>query len=234
MQKNNMILLTFVSMICALFAFGCVSADFFDDFSQEDYEARGWSGRLLFGKPDLEYLYPMPDRLSIHMPDYNTAIYLLNENTNTDDSTVEVTFENVFSRHGEVGIVCRYHEDGWYELRAVLSGQYAGSYALYRYDGSLRAKNKNPFVSLHPDQDRFYTMDINVGRNEQNTFKMVCEGEKIRIFINGNEQDPPWNKEFWAKEYKDGLNGFSVWTETPYGLAQIDAINFRSLFDDAE
>ena len=71
MQKNNMILLTFVSMICTLFAFGCVSADFIDDFSQEDYEARGWSGRLLFGKPDLEYLYPMPDRLSIHMPDLN-------------------------------------------------------------------------------------------------------------------------------------------------------------------
>lgn len=231
MQKNRIVFVFIFSLISALSAFVCVSADFTDNFSEMDHVERGWYSRLLFGKPGLDYLYFLPDRLSIHMPDYNTAIYLLNENTNTDDSSVEVTVENVFSSHGEVGVVCRYHDYGWYELRVTLSGQYAGSYALYRYDEALRAEKKNPFVSLHPNLDRFYTKDIKVGRNVQNTFKMVCEGEKIRIFINGKEQNPPWNQEFWAREYADGMNGFSVWTETPYGLAQIDAINFRSLFE---
>ena len=231
MQKNRIVFVFIFSLILALSAFACVSADFTDDFSEMDRVERGWYSRLLFGKPGMDYLYFLPDRLSIHMPDYNTAIYLLNENTNTDDSSVEVTVENVFSSHGEVGVVCRYHDYGWYELRVTLSGQYAGSYALYRYDESLRAEKKNPFVSLHPNLDRFFTKDIKVGRNVQNTFKMVCEGEKIRIFINGKEQNHPWNQEFWAREYADGMNGFSVWTETPYGLAQIDAINFRSLFE---
>lgn len=232
MNKKRISFILFISLIFTLSAFLSVSADFTDDFSGMDLEERGWNSRLLFGKPELDYLYPMPDRLSVHMPDYNTAVYLLNENTFTNDSSVEVTFENVFSSHGEVGVVCRYHDYGWYELRVTLSGQYAGSYALYRYDEALRAEKKNPFVSLHPDLDRFYTKDIKVGWNAQNTVRMTCEGEKIRIFINGKEQAALWNHEFWAREYADGLSGFSVWTERPYGMAQIDAVNFRSLFEE--
>ena len=219
-------------LLFVLSAAVCVSADFTEDFSDENYEARGWYSNLLFGRPGLDYLFPQEDRLSIHMPDYNTAIYMLNENTAADDSSVELSVEHVFSRHGEVGLICRYHDYGWYELRITLSGQNAGSYALYRYDKELKAENKNPFVSLHPDLERLYTKDIKVGRNAQNTFKMICEGEKIRIFINGIEQNSPWNNKYLAKEYTDGLSGFSVWTVTPYGKAQIDMLNFRALFGE--
>ena len=210
----------------------CVSADFTDDFSSPDSAAAGWSFDLLYGRPNLDYLYPQPDRLSLHLPDYNTAIYMTNENTFSDDSTVELTIENVFSRHSEVGLVCRSNESGWYELRVTLSGQYAGSYTLYRYEKALKDEGKNPFVLLVPEFDRFYTRDIKVGRQSQNTFKMICEADQIRVFINGKEQTPPWNNIFWAKEYASGINGFSVRTESPYGNAQIDILEFRSLFEE--
>lgn len=232
-MRNKLLLLSLVFVLALI---PCVrlnvSADFTDDFSDNDYRANGWETRLLFGKPSLDIIFPSEGRLSFHMPDYNTAIYMLNQGTESQDSTVEVTFENVFSAHGEVGLICRYHEDSWYELRAVLSGQYAGSYKLYKYDAALLAEKKNPFVSLHPDLERFYTRDIKVGRNAKNTISMICEGETIRILINGNEQKHLWNEELKLKEYTDGINGFSVWTETPYGLAQIDALNFRSFFEN--
>lgn len=232
MQKKSFILSFLLLMIVILSGTICVSADFSDDFSDADYAARGWTFDLLFGRPSLDYFYPQSDRLSLHLPDYNTAIYMMNGNTNSDDSTVELTVENVFSRHSEVGLVCRSNESGWYELRVTLSGQYAGSYSLYRYEKALKAEGKNPFVLLVPEFDRFYSRDIKVGKQAQNTFKMICEGNLIRVFINGNEQTPPWNNNFWAKEYANGTNGFSVWTETPHGNAQIDILNFRSLFEE--
>ena len=230
MKKSALIFLITV-FVCVLTVM-TASADFKDDFTDTDHAANGWRERLLFGMPGTEYLFPEEGKLSIHMPDYNTALYLLNENTDAADSTVELTIDHVFSRHAEVGLICRYHEDGWYELRAALSGQYAGSFILYRYDEALKAEGKNPFVSLHPEMLRYYTKDIKIGRNAQNTFKMICEEDEIRILINGKEQASPWNGKFAADVWTDGLSGFSVWSEKPYALAQIDALNFRAFFEE--
>lgn len=231
-MKNKFIFLTFV-MVCVLAVFLCASADFSDDFSQKDPASNGWESRLLFGMPDLDYIFPSDDRISFHMPNYNTAIYLINPKTQASDSTVEVTFENVFSSLAEFGLICRSNEAGWYEFRVILTGYNAGGYAVYRYDKALREEGKNPFVSLHPKTDLFYTEDIKLGFNAQNTLKMTCEGDEIRIFINGKEQAPLWNSRFYAREYQEGTSGFSVWSQkTKYGVARIDVLNFRSVFDE--
>ena len=73
----------------------------------------------------------------MHMPDYDTALYFVNENTFAEDSSVEATFENVYSSNSQYGVVCRYQDYGWYEFRIVVSGEWAGTYTVYKYDQYL-------------------------------------------------------------------------------------------------
>ena len=227
MNKQKSILLFVICIM--MFAVSGVSADFTDDFSDENYAANGWNSELLFGKPELEYIYPGNNMLTFRYPDYNTAINMINQNTMAEDSAVEVSFENVYSNHGEFGVICRSNEKGWYELRVYLSGFEAGSYAVYRYDKELKNEKKNPYVCLHPLQDRIYTKSLKTGINAKNTLKMLCEGDEIRIFINGNEMHPIQYSRLYAREYQSGLSGFSVWTSRPYGYAEINVTGFRTL-----
>lgn len=227
MRKNLLFFVLFILCLSTL----AVSADFTDDFSDIDYAANGWNSELMFGKPDLDYIFPGRRMLSFRLPDYNTAVYMLNKNTLAEDSAVEVSFENVFSNNGEFGIVCRAQEDGWYELRIYLSGPEAGSYAVYRYETALREEGKNPFVCLHPTLNHIYTRSLKTGINAKNTVKMLCEGDEIRIYINGNEMKPFRNSRFYAGEFQTGLSGFSVWTQGPRNDAEINVTSFRSIFE---
>ena len=231
MVKQKVLFVFGFVLILLCSAVFCDSADFSDDFSDVDYAGNGWNADLMFGKPNLDYIFPGRRMLSFRLPDYNTAVYMLNENTWAEDSAVEVSFENVFSNHGEFGIVCRAQEDGWYELRIYLSGPEAGSYAVYRYETALREEGKNPFVCLHPTMDHIYTRALKTGNYAQNTIKMLCEGDEIRIFINGKEHQPFRNSQLKAEEFQNGQSGFSVWTQRPFGDAEINVTSFRSIFE---
>ncbi len=232
MNKPKFLLFFIFAACVMLFSVLSVSADFTDDFSDVNYAGNGWTSELMFGKPDLEYVFPGRRMLTFRFPDYNTAVYMMNQNTMAEDSAVEVSFENVYSNHGEFGVVCRSNEKGWYELRIYLSGFEAGSYAVYRYDKALREEKENPFVSLHPLQDRIYTKSLKTGINAKNTVKMLCEGDEIRVFINGNEMHPVQNGRLYAGEYRSGLSGFSVWTSGPRAYAEINVTGFRDVFEN--
>ena len=209
------------------------SADFKDDFSDMDYASNGWYYNVLLGKTNTDYLVPERRRISFHLPDYDTAIYTLNDNTFAEDQTVEVTFENVYSNNVQYGVVCRYHDYGWYEFRIVVSGENAGSYVVYKYDQYLKDQGKTPYVILHPGMDRYYSYDIKLGLNVKNTLKMSCEGDEFRIWINGNEQFPIKNGRLHDSDFEDGEAGFTIWNQRPGGgQAQIDITKFNAEFDE--
>lgn len=220
---------TLVFVLVCLFAVSLsVSADYDDNFTDMDYESNGWYKYILLGKTNSDYVYPVRKRISFRMPDYDTAMYFLNDNTYADDSSVEATFENVYSSNSQYGVVCRFHEYGWYEFRIIVSGEHAGSYVVYKYDQYLKSQGKAPYVILHPGMDRYYSYDIKLGLNAQNTIKMTCEGDEIHIFINGHEQFPIRNGVIRDNDFDDGNNGIMIWTQTPGGTAQIDITHFSS------
>lgn len=223
-----------VSFIILFAAVLTASADFQDDFTDEDYKSNGWYTHILLGYPEYNYnyIYPARKKISFHIPNYDTALYFLNSNTSAADSTVEAEFENVLSRNSQYGIVCRFHEYGWYEFRIVVSGEHAGSYTVLKYDQSRKTEGKNPYVTLHPGMDRFYSYDIKLGLNSQNTLKMICEGNNIRVFINEKEQFPIRNGIIQDNEYTDGTSGIMIWSQVPGGNAQIDVSGFRSVFEN--
>ena len=227
-MNKKLILLSLVLTVILAFAL-TVSADYRDDFSDSNYSENGWHYNVLLGNPNGDYLFPEMRRISFHLPDYDTSIYLLNENTAAENSTVEATFENVFSNHASYGVVCRYHDYGWYELRVNVSGEYAGTYQVYKYDQYLKTQGKNPYVLLHPGMDRYYSYDIKLGLNVKNTLKMECEGENFRIFINGNEQFPVGrNNKLRDSDFSDGECGIAMINMVPGGNAQVDLTKFSA------
>ena len=230
MSKKAAILSLIVVLGCIFAITMNVSADFKDDFTDTDYSSNGWYTNILLGKTNADFVYPARRRISFRLPNYDTALYFLNEDTNTEDSTVEATFEHVFSGNTSYGVVCRYHPYGWYEFRITVTGQFAGSYAIYKYDQYLKSQGKNPYVILTTGMDRYYSYDIKLGLNVQNTLKMSCEGDEIRVFINGVEQFPIRNGKLRDSDFTDGENGVMIWTEMPQGEAQIDITNFASIF----
>ena len=233
MSKKH-VYLTFVFVLIGLLAV-CMtaSADFKDDFSDTDYASNGWYYNVLLGRTSVDYLVPERRRISFHIPDYDTAIYAMNDNTFAEDQVVEATFENVYSNNVQYGVVCRYHDYGWYEFRIVISGETAGSYMVYKYDQYLKDQGKTPYVLLHPGMDRYYTYDIKLGLNVKNTLKMSCEGDEFRIWINGNEQFPIKNGVLRDSDFEDGEAGFTIWNQRPGGgQAQIDITKFNAEFDE--
>ena len=232
MNRKSLLFSLFFVLILSLAVFMTASADYKDDFSDTDYQSNGWYSHVLLGNPNTDYVFPARRRISFHMPNYDTALYFVNENTYSEDSTVEATFENVFSSNSQYGVVCRYHDYGWYELRVTHSGEWAGTYTVYKYDHYLKTQGKTPYVVLHPGMDRYYSYDIKLGINAQNTLKMMCEGDEIRIFINGVEQFPIRNGKLRDSDFSDGENGIMIWTQVPGGEAQIDMTKFNSIFEE--
>lgn len=218
-----------VVLVSLMAIFMTASADFKDDFSDTDYESNGWYYRTLLGNPDGGYLTAPRRRLSMDLPAYDTSFYLFNENTYAEDTTVEATFENIFSSSTTYGVICRYHDYGWYEFRIVVSGEYAGTYTVYKYDQYLKDQGKTPYVILHPGMDRYNSYDIKLGLNVKNTLKMSCEGDEIRIWINGNEQFPIANGVLHDNDFTDGESGIMVWNN-PISRAKIDLTSFKAEF----
>jgi len=232
MRRGLALLILFSVLLSSFAVILTASADFKDDFSDTDYSSNGWYDRVLLGKTNIDYLYPARRRISFHMPNYDTVLYMLNDNTYAEDSTVEVTFENVYSSNVQYGVVCRYHDYGWDEFRIVVSGEFAGSYMVYKYDQYLKDQGKNPYVLLHPGMDRFFSYDIKLGLNVKNTLKMMCEGDTIRIFINDNEQFPIRNGKLRDDDFTDGDAGFVIWNQRPGTEAQVDVTSFRATFEE--
>ena len=233
MNKKLVFLTLVFVLVSSLAVCMSASADFKDDFSDTDYASNGWYYDVLLGNPNSDYLIPERRRISFHLPNYDTTIYVKNENTFAEDQTVEVTFENVYSSNVQYGVICRYHDYGWYEFRTVIAGEFAGTYTVFKYDQYLKDQGKNPYVVLHPGMDRYYTYDLKLGLNVKNTLKMICEGDEIRVFINDVEQFPIKNGKIRDNDFEDGESGFMIMNQQYQGgQAQIDITKFKAVFDE--
>lgn len=232
MNKKSFFLTMLAVMICLLAVSLAASADFKDDFTNSDYASNGWHWYTMLGNPDGNYIYPERRRLSVHLPEVDTSVFILNENTAAEDSIVEATFENMYSMNSQYGVICRYHDYGWYELRVIVSGENAGSYIVYKYDEYLKGQGKYPYVVLHPGMDRYFSYDIKLGLNVKNTLKMICEGDEIRVFINGNEQFPLKNSKMRDSDFTDGESGVMFLNQRPGANAQIDLTSFSASFGE--
>lgn len=131
--------------------------------------------------------------MRFELPQKNLYVYYIYNGNSYDDVQVELRADNRGVNTNNVSLVCRFNDDGWYEW-SVGSG---GDWYLYAVS------------------DDEYNLITNGGTlflkqgKEVNEYKMVCEGNTISVFVNGNEIK---NSPFTDKKYnlRAGSVGFNI------------------------
>lgn len=230
-MKRSTPIVLLLALLCLFFAAFAQAeeqpVDFSDNFSDQDYASHGWVPFLVTGPENEDYVFPGPRRMSFHMPVTDAYLYQRNERTFAENSKVEATFQNVYSKNGSFAVTCRVTDAGWYEFRVNVSGDLIGTYALYRYDQALKDEGKNPYstITLHPGVNEYPTTDLNLKTNDENTIALICQDDTFRVFINDVEQIPVKKQVFTDNYWFEGNSGFGVINSGDKG--QIDCLNFE-------
>lgn len=153
-----------------------------------------WSQVVLAGDPSKTYIRQMGNRLKFEVPSPETYVYVENGSFSYQDVYVEAEVETVKSGANGIALWCRGSDKGFYELRIHTVGPQAGTYELFRYDFLLRQQKKVPYVQLLKGIGHVSTYEIKAGIG-LNKIGMLCQGQEIRVFINGVEHlinnEPP-------------------------------------------
>ena len=156
-----------------------------------DSVSANWSAFTAAGDKSKEFWYQNGNILKFEMPSPESYTYAFAQDVNMGDVEVKVVAKTKETGQNGIAVICRKSDEGWYELRVHTAGPYAGSYAMYRYNTAYADEGKNPYVNVLRNLDRIFSQDIINGPNKTNTLVLACQGEELRVFINGKEQFKP-------------------------------------------
>ncbi len=108
------------------------SGYFNEDFKGNVDEWKQW---VPAGDATKSYAQLLLGRLRFELPSPETYVYVQNTKYTYKDVLTVANFETVETdgKNG-VAVVCRYSDQGWYELRVSTMGDRAGWIEIYRYD----------------------------------------------------------------------------------------------------
>lgn len=112
------------------------------------------------------------------------------------DVAIELHAENLGTNNNAIGMVCRYSDEGWYEIDVQNNGLYKIFAASYDASGSV-------VYNFLADGG---SNKIKIGK-ETNEYKMVCKDRVISLYINGFETRVIDDNQYVLSE---GQVGFSV------------------------
>ena len=163
------------------------NAYYTDDF---DGDTSSWYSWVVAGDASRNFIQSKPGTIVFSLPSQETYTYYANEDYDYDNVYVEAQMNaKVFGDNG-MAVACRISEDGWYEVRIHTTGQYAGSFEVYRYDQNLKNEGKVPYVNIMNALPRVNSVNINNG-SKSNVLGLECNGEYITPIINGVRQTLP-------------------------------------------
>lgn len=146
--------------------------DYITDFSAGD----GWYDFYLSplnARPDYDVIYTGKEA-EVSIETKQTYVYLIQDDLWYEEgeavyveATINVT-DGPYDNH--MSVVCRYTNDGWYEF-SIRSG---GNWELFTHD------TEDGYKWL--DTGATYTINM---RHDENTIGMLCDGEELTLFING-------------------------------------------------
>lgn len=132
------------------------------------------------------------DHLLIDMGDEDLYLYYMFLAFEYDDVTLTLEAENRGRNNNNVSLVCRMNSDGtqWYEF-SVESG---GLWYLYAVDDGYNIIDNGGTNALKQGK-------------EVNEYKLVCEGNEITMFINGDEVKSVTDNTYG---FNEGYVGFNI------------------------
>lgn len=189
-------------------------------------EENGWTLNVIVGNPDFDYTSVRSKRIAFDLPLKHTYLTLTNEQTVTDNSSVEAVFENILSNEASYGVICRYSDQGWYELRINIAGPLAGSFSVMKYDPDRKAKFLNSYIEIHPGMTHIFTADIKLGLKVKNKIKLDCNGDRFKVTINDQPQTQFNGGIFTDSQFSEGAAGVTVHAYQT-GSVKIDLVGFN-------
>jgi hypothetical protein len=132
------------------------------------------------------------DHLLIDMGDEDLYLYYMFLPYEYDDVSLTLEAENRGRNNNNVSLVCRMNEDGtqWYEF-SVESG---GLWYLYGVDDAYNIIDNGGTNALKQGK-------------EVNEYKLVCEGNEITMYVNGDEIKTVTDNTYG---FNEGLVGFNI------------------------
>jgi hypothetical protein len=124
--------------------------------------------------------------------------YLLYQPYTYSDVAVEARVENRGTNNNNISLICRYSDEGWYEFNIANNGLYNILYGSSTKDGTVG-----------------YTKLADGGSNkiksgkDINTYKIICKGRKLTLYINGNETRSLDDNQYVLRDGKVGISASS-------------------------
>ena len=122
--------------------------------------------------------------------------YVMYEPYTYKDVAIDILAENRGTNNNAITLVCRYSNEGWYEISIQNSGLYVIWTATYDANGTIQYNKIADGGSTK----------IKVGK-EINEYKMICKDRTISLYINGFETRVLDDNRYVLEE---GQVGFSV------------------------
>ncbi len=166
------------------------------DFFIEEFDKTldDWELFFMYGDEDLAQVYNDNDRLTFYLDGKDIYAYLAYTPYYYSDVKLTAVVENRGYNNNNVSLICRYDPDkGWYEFNIANSGLYD----LLFFD--IR-ENTYQFLA-----DGGSTA-IHIGK-AVNEYTVICQGEKLILYINGVEAKRYIDRQYVVKE---GMIGISV------------------------
>lgn len=235
MKKNNLLITRstlisslFLGILLILFTGSlCFAAEnSFTETFDTGLEENGWTLNAIVGNPNFDYISVGSKRISFDLPLKQTYLTLTNEQTITDNSSVEAVFDNILSNEASYGVICRYSDQGWYELRINIAGPLAGSFSVMKYDPDRKAKFLNSYVEIHPGMTHIFTADIKLGLKVKNKIRLDCNGDRFKVTINDQPQTQFNGGIFTDSQFSEGAAGVTVHAYQT-GSVKIDLTGFN-------
>ena len=174
---------------------------FSDDFNKglSNY----WAYFLALGEKNDVDISAQGEHLRFTITDYDTYAYLIYELQKYEDVRIDTEVTNQGSNNNNVGLVCRFSENGWYEFNISSSGVYS----IYAFDNNEYRLIRNGGSHLiHIDKD-------------SNQYSVECIGEELTLYIN--------DEKIWSgndSTFKSGMVGISASTKD-YQPVKVDFEN---------
>jgi S1-C subfamily serine protease len=161
-----------------------------------------WNWFLNFGKEQNFSSKVADGKFRTEINARETYVYYIYNDLIFTDVQIEVTSENFGANTNWAGIVCRYSDDGWYEVNILSTGEFG----VFRFDTV-----KKKYVTMYTGGSTL----INTGK-DTNKFTVVCAGDQITVGINGTKVKTVSMKTSGYGPLKDGKIGLTVQATSVY------------------
>jgi hypothetical protein len=165
-----------------------------------DGDISNWSYFNIFGSKDTDEsgltLETDSGYLVFDIATKELYTYVMYDPYNYKDVAIELRAENRGTNNNAISTVCRYGEEGWYEINIQNNGLYKIFAATFNDSGDI-------VYNFLADGG---SNKIKVGK-DINEYRMICKDRSITLYINGFETRTIEDNQF---VFRDGQVGFSV------------------------